>query len=410
MSQASRRRSALPWRGGCSRWTEVSTYVETSARFARYFDRSPGRLGPEQIRAYQVYLTNERRLAPSSLVVAVSALRFLERAALEASREDFLRDNPRIDPAQTCRAQPAGSGCWKELANQQGCYVWNPYPKPGETATWTGACADGVARGSGTLSLNTSDGTDTGTGALQGGRSHGNWTWRYPSGLVFEGAHVNGERHGNVVLRFPSGNVFEGAHVNGEFHGNAVMRYASGLVEHRRYVNGEEPGNRVQRFPDGNVAEGRVDNGGRRQGHWVWRFSAGQVEEGPYVNGQRQGHWVERDPYATVESTGPNSYHLTGYPLMEGPYVNGERHGHWVEHNPDGSVQEGSYANGQRTGSWTLRFQDGRVQSCRVGPNQSMKCSGDGFSVLPGGPGGRQGGRPASRGGCQADPRCHGNR
>ena len=39
------------------------TYVETVARFARYFDRSPARLGPEQIRAYQVYLTNERRLA-----------------------------------------------------------------------------------------------------------------------------------------------------------------------------------------------------------------------------------------------------------------------------------------------------------------------------------------------------------
>ena len=57
------------------------TYVETVARFARYFDRSPARLGPEQIRAYQVYLTNERRLAPSSLVVAVSALRFLYRVS-----------------------------------------------------------------------------------------------------------------------------------------------------------------------------------------------------------------------------------------------------------------------------------------------------------------------------------------
>ena len=59
------------------------TYVETVARFARYFDRSPARLGPEDIRAYQVYLTNERRLAPSSLVVAVSALRFLYRVTLQ---------------------------------------------------------------------------------------------------------------------------------------------------------------------------------------------------------------------------------------------------------------------------------------------------------------------------------------
>ena len=59
------------------------TYVETVARFARYFKRSPERLGPEQIRAYQVYLSTERGLATSSLLVAVSALRFLYRVTLQ---------------------------------------------------------------------------------------------------------------------------------------------------------------------------------------------------------------------------------------------------------------------------------------------------------------------------------------
>ena len=58
------------------------TYVETVARFARHFGRSPAGLGLEEIRACQVYLTNERRLAASSLVVAVSALRFLYRVTL----------------------------------------------------------------------------------------------------------------------------------------------------------------------------------------------------------------------------------------------------------------------------------------------------------------------------------------
>ena len=58
-------------------------YVETVARFARYFDRSPERLGPEQIRAYQLYLASERGLATSSLLVAVSALRFLYRVTLQ---------------------------------------------------------------------------------------------------------------------------------------------------------------------------------------------------------------------------------------------------------------------------------------------------------------------------------------
>ena len=59
------------------------TYVETVARFARYFDQSPEHLGPEQIRAYQVYLATERRLATGSLLVAVAALRFLYRVTLQ---------------------------------------------------------------------------------------------------------------------------------------------------------------------------------------------------------------------------------------------------------------------------------------------------------------------------------------
>jgi site-specific recombinase XerD len=58
-------------------------YLETVARFARYFGRSPAILGPEQIRAYQVYLTQERKLAPSSLGIAACALRFLYKVTLK---------------------------------------------------------------------------------------------------------------------------------------------------------------------------------------------------------------------------------------------------------------------------------------------------------------------------------------
>lgn len=60
-------------------------YIETVARFARHFGRSPAALGPDEIRAYQVYLTTDRQLSPSSLVVAVAALRFLYRHTLKQS-------------------------------------------------------------------------------------------------------------------------------------------------------------------------------------------------------------------------------------------------------------------------------------------------------------------------------------
>jgi site-specific recombinase XerD len=57
-------------------------YVEHVARFARHFGRSPALLGPEEIRTYLVYLTTEKRLAPSTIIIAVAALRFLYTVTL----------------------------------------------------------------------------------------------------------------------------------------------------------------------------------------------------------------------------------------------------------------------------------------------------------------------------------------
>jgi integrase/recombinase XerD len=59
------------------------SYVEQVSRFARHFNKSPELLGPEQIRAYQLYLTNEKKLATGSIVIAVSALRFLYNVTLK---------------------------------------------------------------------------------------------------------------------------------------------------------------------------------------------------------------------------------------------------------------------------------------------------------------------------------------
>jgi integrase/recombinase XerD len=59
------------------------SYIQQVSLFARYFNQSPERLGPEQIRAYQVYLTNERKLATGSILIAISALRFLDKVTLK---------------------------------------------------------------------------------------------------------------------------------------------------------------------------------------------------------------------------------------------------------------------------------------------------------------------------------------
>lgn len=59
------------------------SYLLQIGAFARHFTQSPDNLGPEDIRNYQLYLLNERQLAPSSLCCTVAALRFLYKITLK---------------------------------------------------------------------------------------------------------------------------------------------------------------------------------------------------------------------------------------------------------------------------------------------------------------------------------------
>ena len=63
--------------------TTQKSYVQQVTQFARHFGQSPEGLGPKEIRAYQVYLTTERQLAPGSITIAVAALRFLYKVTLQ---------------------------------------------------------------------------------------------------------------------------------------------------------------------------------------------------------------------------------------------------------------------------------------------------------------------------------------
>lgn len=62
--------------------TQLSCLQQVSA-FANDFHRSPEALGPEQVRQYQVHLVEDRKLAASSICIAVSALRILYKVTLK---------------------------------------------------------------------------------------------------------------------------------------------------------------------------------------------------------------------------------------------------------------------------------------------------------------------------------------
>ena len=56
--------------------TTVNAYLKMVESFANHFHRSPDQLGPEEIRAYQVYLFTERKLGARTVGHHTAALRF----------------------------------------------------------------------------------------------------------------------------------------------------------------------------------------------------------------------------------------------------------------------------------------------------------------------------------------------
>lgn len=69
-----------------------AAYLQQILLLARYYHQSPEALGPQQVQAYQLYLTNERKLAPGSLCTVAAALRFLFHVTLK--RDWALDDIP----------------------------------------------------------------------------------------------------------------------------------------------------------------------------------------------------------------------------------------------------------------------------------------------------------------------------
>ena len=60
-----------------------SAYLQHIISYSNHFHGPPEELGPEAVRAYQVHLTETRKLSPSSVSVATGALRFLYKVTLK---------------------------------------------------------------------------------------------------------------------------------------------------------------------------------------------------------------------------------------------------------------------------------------------------------------------------------------
>jgi len=77
----------------------VDAYVKAIAALAQYYHQSPDQLSDEQLKDYLVYLAQERKLAASSLNVAVSGMRAFYDWVLERPNCGLWRALPRVRKA-----------------------------------------------------------------------------------------------------------------------------------------------------------------------------------------------------------------------------------------------------------------------------------------------------------------------
>ena len=175
---------------------------------------------------------------------------------LSRSQETRLRDGMldgrvfRPPDGPICTGRESSEGCWPEISNHPGCYLWNPGPADGSSANWSGECSEGFAQGRGEITWQWIDGNSTWSGLLQDGTREGTWTLFYESrddNLVREvGPYVDGERHGTWTFFLAESrdhNVARevGPYVNGERHGTWTGYGASGNVAGTlRFENGKQ--------------------------------------------------------------------------------------------------------------------------------------------------------------------------
>ena len=80
--------------------TTVECYVRSVADFAKHFHKPPDQLGAEEIRAWQLFLLNEKRVKISSYIQAICGIRFFYRHTLnrkvEIERMPFPRREKRL--------------------------------------------------------------------------------------------------------------------------------------------------------------------------------------------------------------------------------------------------------------------------------------------------------------------------
>ena len=112
--------------------------------------------------------------------------------------------------------------------SKTGCKIRNPAPQPRESVTWSGACPNGIAEGTGVLQWFDDDRpTDRYEGEVRDGWENGRGI--ATSNVIadrYEGDWRDGWRHGQGIYSFDNGDRYEGEWFEGMRTGRGTMVWA----------------------------------------------------------------------------------------------------------------------------------------------------------------------------------------
>ncbi len=188
-----------------------------------------------------------------------------------------------------------GAGEWI-LDGKAKCKVWNIDPRPNETVSWSGACVDGYASGTGTNTWY-QDGKEVERyeGVMFKGRPHGKGSVTWANGARYEGDFVYGKPHGRGTYAWANGGRYDGGFTDGERAGKGTFRFANGDVYEGDFVNDRRTGSGTYTWINGSRYTGDFVNG-RRTGDGTFTCRNGRQFSGTFKNGKPVGFTVDCDP------------------------------------------------------------------------------------------------------------------
>ncbi|MFG6432666.1 MORN repeat-containing protein [Roseateles sp. LYH14W] len=230
------------------------------------------------------------------------------------------------------------------LADAQGCKLENPRPLPLQSVTWSGACRDGFAEGTGRKQTRV-DGVTISTydGEMKTGRLAGQGVLTMPYGQRYDGSFVDGRYEGAGLLTFPRGTVYRGEFVAGRAEGACSIAWPDGHHYQGQCKAARPQGQGEVQFGNGDRYVGAF-NLGQPSGQGRYTWAVGNVYEGSFEDGDLHGQ---------------GDYRFADGSRYTGQLMHGLPSGQGQIQQPGGPSYEGPFAVGSPTMSGNFLNADG---------------------------------------------------